>query len=311
MYVDIALSLNRTLQVPLLVVINSILCNTQTTGNKGAASLRFNIVVPEGDRTFFTQKIQASFSEYDADTVIFRVQEFTPPTFLKHYLDSKFKEKSPERRISRYMQYARLFLKELFPDVGRLIYLDGDTLVLGDIRDLFTQGKKLTAKRYLAAVPQLFPAIFYFANPFKMWTDLRQFKNTFNSGVLLTDLSFWNAETYASLRHYLDIDAANNYRLYNLGDETVFNLMFKRTYIPLDKHWNCWGYGQIKLIGQWLKLRRNLSAVKIIHWSGGHQKPWHNDNVIYSKLWRSFIPMMQPHRTTMTVPNKLSKTTAR
>ncbi|MEL6813967.1 MAG: glycosyltransferase, partial [Cyanobacteria bacterium J06598_3] len=181
---------------------------------------------------------------------------------------------------------------------------------LGEEISNIAQGEQLTAERYLAAVPQLFPAIFYFANPFKMWADLRQFKNTFNSGVLLTDLSFWNEATYASLRHYLDVDAASDYRLYNLGDETVFNLMFKRTYIPLEKCWNCWGYGQINIIGRWLKLTRARSAVNIIHWSGGHQKPWDNDNVIYSELWRSFIPTMRSQRPTM-MANELSKTAAR
>ncbi|MEM9091325.1 MAG: glycosyltransferase [Cyanobacteria bacterium P01_F01_bin.53] len=303
MYVDIALSLNRTLQVPLLVVINSILRNTKTTDDSTTPTLRFNIVVPEGDQAFFTDKIQAVFaSSYGPEAAIFRVREFTPPPFLKHYLDNKFQEKSPERRISRYMQYARLFLKELFPDVTRVIYLDGDTLVLGDIQELFVQGSQLTSHRYLAAVPQLFPAMFYFSNPFKMWVDLRKFKNTFNSGVLLTDLSFWDARTYTSLRHYLALDTRNNYRLYNLGDETVFNLMFKESYIPLHKQWNCWGYGQIHIVGQFLKLRRKASQIKILHWSGGHHKPWQGKEVIYSALWRSYIPSMNDRAAVTTTP---------
>jgi lipopolysaccharide biosynthesis glycosyltransferase len=298
MPVDIAFSLNRTLQTPLLVVINSILKNAAEPPANSAesqhAQLRFNILVPPGDQSFFEDQLKAAFGDANtplaSQSALFRVREFTPPDFLKHYLDSKFKEQRPDRRISRYMQYARFFLKPMFPDVSRVIYLDGDTLVLGDVRELFAQGTRLTPETYLAAVPQLFPAMFYFSNPFKIWSDLRQFKNTFNSGVLLTDLSFWSEQTYDELRHYLGIDAKNNYKLYNLGDETVFNLIFKRTYLELDQKWNCWGYGQPHWISRLLTLKCNLKTVKIIHWSGGHHKPWHSDRVTYSALWRSYLP---------------------
>jgi len=221
--------------------------------------------------------------------VSFRVREFIPPDFLKHYLDSKFQEKKPERRISRYMQYARLFLKDIFPDVTRVVYLDGDTLVLGDVRSLFAQGSQLTPQRYLAAAPQFFPAMFYFSNPFKMWADLRKFKKAFNSGVLLTDLTLWTPATYEQLRHYLNLDAKNNYRLYHLGDETVFNLMFKDTYIPLHKRWNSCGYGQPHWITNLLK--KDPEQMSVIHWSGGHHKPWQSDRVIYADLWRSYLPV--------------------
>lgn len=287
MYVDIAFSLNRTLQVPLLVAINAILRNTSrcasaksASGGSGStlqdsysyAPLRFNIVVPPGDKRFFEEKIHEAFNaDYEPEEAVFRVREFTPPDFLKDYLDRKFSEKKADRRISRYMQYARLFLKDIFPDVTRVIYFDGDTLVLGDVRSLFSQGAHLTPQRYLAAVPQFFPSIFYFSNPFKVWAELRKFKSSFNSGVLLTDLSYWNSQTYDLLHHYLALDSKNNYRLYHLGDETVFNLMFKDTYIPLHSQWNSCGYGQLHWIAA--LLRKNPEKMSVIHWSGGHHKP--------------------------------------
>lgn len=186
------------------------------------------------------------------------------------------------------MQYGRLFLKDLFPDVQRVIYLDCDTLVLADVRSLFAQGEQLNPERYLAAVPHFFPAILYFSNPLKMRADLRKFKSTFNSGVLLTDLSHWNESTYDLLKHYLELDASNRYRLYHLGDETIFNLMFKETYIPLDTAWNACGYGQGHFISS--LLRQPIDKMKIIHWSGGHHKPWESERVIYSDLWRQYRP---------------------
>ncbi|MEM6451953.1 MAG: glycosyltransferase [Cyanobacteria bacterium P01_D01_bin.105] len=284
MYVDIALSINRTLQVPLLVVINSILKNT--AHRPDLPPLRFNIVVPPHEKSFFEEQLQAAFSRYRR--VIFRVKEYTPPEYLKHYLDSRFKEKKEARRLSRYMQYARLLLKEIFPDVGRVVYFDGDVVVLGDVRSLYAMGDQLTPQSYLAAATQFFPAIFYFSNPLRMLKDLRRFKSTFNSGVLLTELSYWTGQTYDLLRHYLALDASRNYQLYHLGDETIFNLMFKDTYLPLPKSWNCCGYGQIHLVAR--LLRRNPKQINVIHWSGGHHKPWQSDRVIYSDIWRSYLP---------------------
>jgi len=287
MTIDIAFSINRTLQVPLLVVINSILQNTQLENE--LAPLRFNIVVPVGDRTFFEEKLQAAFSrDYSSANVTFRVEEFTPPDFLKTYLDTKFDENKPERKISRYMQYARLFLKEIFPDVARIVYFDADIVVLNDVRSLYALGEQLTPTNYIAAVPQFFPAMFYFSNPFKVWSDLQKFKSSFNSGVLLTDLSYWSEQTYEMLRHYLDLDAKNDHGLYHLGDETVFNIMFKDTYIALPKQWNCCGYGQTHWVAG--LLRKDTDEMNVIHWSGGHHKPWESDRVIYSDLWRSYLP---------------------
>lgn len=290
MYVDIAFSINRTLQVPLLVVINSILSNTVHSGDVEILPLRFNIVVPPGEKPFFEAQLQTAFEPYlkPYKSVIFRVREYTPPDYLRQYLDNKFKEKKATRRLSRYMQYARLLLKEIFPDVSRIIYFDADIVVLGDVRSLFALGDRLTPQRYLAAVPQFFPAIFYFSDPCRMLGELRRFESTFNSGVLLSDLTYWTPQTYDLLQHYLGLDASRDYRLYHLGDETIFNLMFKDTYMPLPKRWNCCGYGQLHLVAR--VIRRDPKRISAIHWSGGHHKPWQSDRVIYSDIWRSYLP---------------------
>ena len=296
MYVDIAFSLNRALQVPLLVVMNSILHNVRPQRDQRDWPLRFNVLVPQGDRIFFEQQIQAAFAEYEADTVVFRVREFVPPTYLEQYLDNKFHEKKAERRFSRHMQFGRLFLKEVFPDLRRVIYLDGDTVVLGDVRSLFAEGSRLNSHHYLAAVPQLFPTIFYFSNPFKLWSELKRFRRSFNSGVLITDLSFWTEQVCDLRRHYLDLDAKNRYRLFRMPDEAILNLMVRDTYLPLAKCWNYCGYGQSRLVAALLK--RDLRQISVIHWSGGLHKPWEcgknpqtENQVAYADIWRSYVPL--------------------
>ena len=93
MPIDIAFLLNRTLQIPLLVVINSILKNASefyTDSVSGSvAPLRFNILVPPGDRSFFQAQVADTFSlaisSGKCQNANFRVREFEPPDFLKHY----------------------------------------------------------------------------------------------------------------------------------------------------------------------------------------------------------------------------------
>lgn len=127
MYIDIAFSLNKVICEQLLVTINSILINSSNS-----QPIRFNIVIPEGEKKLFTQKIKATFSHLNNTT--FRLQEYSPMPYLKQYLDAKFPEKRLDRKTSRYMQYARLFLKDIFPDLNKVIYLDVDLIVRGCLR---------------------------------------------------------------------------------------------------------------------------------------------------------------------------------
>ncbi len=288
MIVDIAFSINKKIYLSLLVALNSILKNSKLDPDH---PLRFNIAVPPGDRAFFEAQIHSAFAglypEYGPEAELFRVREFFPSAYLDNYISLKFDEADLERQKSRRMQYGRLYLNDIFPDTRRIIYLDTDILVLGDIRELFAKGDQFTAERYVAAIPHLFPAMFYAKNVFKLWNDLRQIKNTFNGGVFMTDFCFWTDKTAQIRQHYLELDAANGHDLLHLDDEAMLNLMFKN-YIQLGIEWNAWGYGQPHFMVKFL--RRSLDRIKIIHWSGGHHKPWESDRVIYASLWKSYLP---------------------
>ncbi|MEO1593251.1 MAG: glycosyltransferase [Cyanobacteria bacterium J06632_22] len=280
MSIDVAFSVNRALAVPLMVTINSIIKNAQQPDD-----LRFNVVIPPGATSDFQPQLNLAFPDRHQQI---RLIEYLPPQYLRDYLDARFKPDSETRKNSRYMQYSRLFFKAAMPDVTRLVYFDADIIVLGDVGELYAQGKQLTAKQYVGAVPQNFPAWGYFSNPLKGWGEVKQFKRTFNSGVLLTDLTYWQDETYDRLKYYLNWDAENDYKLYNLGDETVMNLMFKQDYLPLDSSWNRCGYGNMRIL-TWL-FDTNPDGMNVIHWSGGHHKPWRSKGIPFGKLWESYRP---------------------
>ncbi len=278
MTVDIAFSLNKTVVVGLLAAMNSIILNTAQPNR-----LRFNIAVPPDEIDFFKAHISQFFPSAQFE---WRVHPFFPPQFLQDYIQIKFKRrlKSVNHVNSRYMQYARIFLKDIFDDLGKVIYLDMDLIVLKDLADLLDNAQ-LTADCYLAAVPHFYPAFLYFGKPLKAIQEIFDFENTFNSGVLVTDFNYWNEETQERLHYYLQWDAFHGHRMLNLGDETLLNVMFKH-YYPLAAEWNCCGYGNLRPI-TWL-LKKNPSKIGIIHWSGGHHKPWKTDDIIYSNIWRHY-----------------------
>lgn len=273
---DIAFALNKGIVVALLAAMNSVVKNTAQP-----EQLRFNITVPPDEVAFFEGQIEQFFAQ---PVFEWRVRPFTPPQFMADYIHGKFEPMTPTRRVSRYMQYARLFLQDIFEDVTKVLYLDADVVVLGDVATLF-ETVEFTPSRYFAAVPHFYPAVFQFGNPIKAIPEMRAFKQSFNSGVLFTDYTYWNEETDRILHHYLNWDAECKYGMLNRGDETLLNVMFK-DYIQLDKSWNRCGYGNMGLVARLLK--KPLSEINVLHWSGGHHKPWKNPKIVYGDIWQKY-----------------------
>lgn len=282
---DIAFALNQGIVVALLAAMNSVVQNTTQP-----EQLRINITVPPDEVALFEQQIREFFPNPE---FAWRVHPFTPPAFMRDYIHAKYEPMSPTRRVSRYMQYARLFLHEIFGDVTKVLYLDADVVVLGDVATLF-ETVEFTPSRYFAAVPHFYPAIFQFGNPLKALSEMLAFKQSFNSGVLFTDYSYWDEETDRILHHYLDWDAQCNHGMLNRGDETLLNVMFKN-YIQLDHSWNRCGYGNVRPL-TWL-LKRPLNQINVLHWSGGHHKPWKTHRIVYGDVWRHYASP-EPGRVT-------------
>jgi lipopolysaccharide biosynthesis glycosyltransferase len=270
---DVAFALNQGIVAALLTAMNSVASNTAH-----AERVRFNIAVPPDEVAFFEEEITRFFGNPEFS---WRVRPFMPPQFMQDYICAKYEPMTPTRRMSRFMQYARLFLNDIFDGVTKVLYLDADVVVLGDIATLF-ETVEFTPTRYFAAVPHFYPAIFQFGNPLKAIQEMLAFECSFNSGVLFTDFTYWDKETEKILHHYLNWDAACKYGMLNRGDETLLNVMFKN-YIQLDRSWNRCGYGNMQLLARALK--KPLDQINVIHWSGGHHKPWKNPKIVYGEIW--------------------------
>ena len=123
--------------------------------------------------------------------------------------------------------YYRIFLADILPDVDRIIYLDADTLLTGDLTELWRtdlEGNFLAAcldeKAYMKKAVSVL-------NPRR--------REYFNSGVLIFDLYLFRK--YKIINSFLDflVDTTD---LYALGDQDALNLYFLDAVKLLDSSWN-------------------------------------------------------------------------
>ena len=132
--------------------------------------------------------------------------------------------------------YLRILLPELLPAaVGKILYLDCDTVIQADISPLFftpTKGFALLAAQDLMGV---------FASPLNCLEGrysafgISGEDKYFNAGVLLLDLDLWRSQGLT--KRVLEF-AANNPDMLWLADQNAINIALHGMIGELDRRWN-------------------------------------------------------------------------
>jgi lipopolysaccharide biosynthesis glycosyltransferase len=128
----------------------------------------------------------------------------------------------------------RLLMPELLPDAERAIYLDSDTLVLGDLWELWCHD--LSGKHVgMARTPGVSSVAGHFGMKHYEKYGLDPTTPYFNSGVLLADLARLRADESAKklmsfLEHFQEIVA--------LPDMDALNVVLRDKISELDPSWN-------------------------------------------------------------------------
>ena len=183
----------------------------------------------------------------------------------------------------------RCLLPDVLPDVDKVLYLDTDMVVLGDVAELY--GTAL-GDSPLAAVPK-----HHLASWLEMSTSIddqraraeqmRQLRAAasaagplngwaFNAGVLLMSLETMRRDDFVS-------QVQRNFQAFGYDDQTLLNLYAGGDYAKLPVAWNLdYRYFFFGAAGE---------QAKIVHWTGP-DKPWHvdaNDAVLRTKgLWERY-----------------------
>lgn len=155
---DIVFCLDRGMLRPLQAAINSIVAHTATPER-----LRLNILVPRGEEeALFAAAMQAA---YAGAAFTWRLAGIQPSPLLWSYVSGRFAlDPAQPNYAGRHMAYARLEIADAFADLGTVLYLDPDLIVLDDVVGLI-DATPLTPSRCFAAAPHPYLGLFFFATP--------------------------------------------------------------------------------------------------------------------------------------------------
>lgn len=263
-YMNIVFCLDKNILQSLKAIITSINHNTKR-------KLNYYVICPSQDRVVF----EKFFREKNLNI---NLGIFEPTNYM-----NKLIKNCNYYSGSKIANYSRFFIKKVFPNLKKIIYLDTDMLVLDDIGKLW-DSVQLSQDNFFASPKYIwFHKIFYIKR-LEYYYNYFNNKNFFNGGVFITDLTYWDDSLYNRL-YQITFELIDN-NISHTFTEPILNCLFPN-FIPLDPAWNCSGYGSKK----WyylLKLIYYNIEPKIIHWSG-HMKPWHNLNVYKEKLWKYYL----------------------
>ncbi len=176
---------------------------------------------------------------------------------VTEYLHS-ISEKLPIRDYYSKSTYYRLFIAEMFPQLDKAVYIDSDTVVQGDISELYNTDIK---DAYLGAChEQAMIQVDEYGTYCEKVVGVSRY-NFFNAGILLINCNQFR------MRFVLDkfIEYLHTYDFVVTQDEDYLNLICKDHVYWLDQRWNTEIYCNIDY---------PIQQAKILHYIMT-SKPWH------------------------------------
>lgn len=177
--------------------------------------------------------------------------------------------------IKRYpiSAYYRLLLADLLPDINRIIYLDGDTIVLTDLTELINLNMKNNT--ILGFVDNSF----YLTEDFGIKTF-----NYITSGVLLINLE--NIRKEFITQHFLSFIKKYKKNL-KQEDQTVINIVLNGKIGFLPPKYGIWDYNNLTLLrlhNHYFNYSRNVKCYKDYDLIKGFQYP----SIIHYVLYKPY-----------------------
>lgn len=237
--IDIAMGYDRRYAAHAATVVSSIVRNAP------GAELRFLMLHPDVDRE--TQARLESVAP-GAAFVWIEVGDKDLPAY------------ATRGHLNRTVLF-RLGLETLAPaDCTRLLYIDADMVVLGDIRELWASDLGG------AAIGAVLDGYIDSADFARRWALPNNGERYFNAGLQLIDLAKVREQKLFS--RALQFVIENDEKLL-LGDQDALNYVFWGRWTPLDPVWNVQRYLNREEIAREL----NGKAPALVHFIGT-QKPW-------------------------------------
>ena len=186
---------------------------------------------------------------------------------VTNYLQS-ISEKLPLRDYYSKTTYYRLFIAEMFPQYSKALYLDSDTVILGDVSELYQTD---IGDAYLGAChEQVMVQSREFGTYVEKVVGVSRY-NFFNAGLMLI-----NCDRFR-IHFVLDkfIDYLHYYNFVVTQDEDYLNLICKDHVYWLDQRWNTEAFGNVPY---------PVEQAEMVHYIMTN-KPWHYEDCRFGDIF--------------------------
>ena len=209
---------------------------------------------------------------------------------LNYYIE-EVKDKLYTRDYYTNTTYFRLFIPNLYPQYDKALYLDSDIVVLGDIADLYNIeiGDNLIA----AAPDDVIQNNKVFQEYAERVVGVSKYQNYFNAGILLMNLDemrrFDFQEKFLYLLEQIKFTVAQDQDYLNRlckGRTKIISTVWDRMPIPDS--------------------RIKDDDLKIIHYNLIY-KPWHFDDILYSKYFWDYSKKTEYYKDILTIKQNYSE----
>ena len=170
--------------------------------------------------------------------------------------------------------YYRIFIPNLFPYYKKVLYLDCDITVLGDVAELYNH--HIHGFYVGAAVEEVMQTYEVFGNYVEKADGIKR-ENYFNAGILLINCRRWRNKLIAERF----VDLLNRYKFRVVQDEDYLNVLCKGHVRWINLGWNKTAYKNPAFDDKDLRL---------IHWKI-NWRPWKYKNVLYEEYFWKYAKM--------------------
>ena len=170
--------------------------------------------------------------------------------------------------------YYRIFIPNLFPQYQKVLYLDCDITVLGDVSELYNT--EIHGYYVAAAQEEVMQTYDVFGNYVEKADGINR-KNYFNAGILLINCRRWRNKLIAERF----VDLLNRYKFRVVQDEDYLNVLCKDNIKWVSLGWNKTSYKNEAF---------DDKDLKIIHWKITW-RPWKYKDVLYEEYFWKYAKM--------------------
>lgn len=220
--------------------------------------------------------------------------------FPEELVEGKIKVRGGRQELATPLNYARYYIPQLFPDLtGRILYIDDDCIVQGDLYELYSMKFKPnhwasfaedctgSAKR-VTMMKNVYADYIDFKNKHVRMLDINPTACAFNTGVYVTDIDLWRKNNITQkLEYWLTLNTKEG--VYGSekgggGSQAPIMLVFYNRYTAMDPNWHVHYLG---LTPGTSYTSAFLKQAKLIHWNGPF-KPWGRQSQ-HTEIWNKYF----------------------